>query len=246
MELLTDEMKDVESESPFGQMSTPVFPLDPSHSRYSESSGLSSGTTGAATNRNTSRVYSDYSTPATMSPPKRRQSSCGKAILSTPVDTDFGSKLEKSDSRGSSTANSTDSFDAGPVTLELGSKHKLIASAKASHSLVERKYRQNLNSKMDLLGQTIALSQHFRNKTDTDDKPSPSKLPKAEVLNRAMRYVQRAEIESEACMREIEFLRAKVAAYEKLVHCYNWVQAPFDGPDVQPIGHCRMKSSAIL
>lgn len=61
-------------------------------------------------------------------------------------------------------------------------------------------------------------------KTETQDEqqdvePTPVKARKADILNEAMRYIKQAERDSEAKNKEIDFLRLRFAALEKLVNC---------------------------
>ena len=51
------------------------------------------------------------------------------------------------------------------------------------------------------------------------DVETPVKARKADILNEAMRYVTQAEHDSEAKNKEIDFLRLRLAALEKLVNC---------------------------
>ena len=45
------------------------------------------------------------------------------------------------------------------------------------------------------------------------------KTRKADVLNDAIRYVKQAEVDAATKTKEIDFLRLRIAALEKLVHC---------------------------
>lgn len=92
--------------------------------------------------------------------------------------------------------------------------------AKTSHSIVERRYRENLNTKITQLDETLSGIRHPDGQPgDSKIDEHPNKTSKAEVLTEAMRYVKQAELESEARIKEIEFLRLRVAALEKLVNC---------------------------
>ena len=97
--------------------------------------------------------------------------------------------------------------------------------AKVSHSITERRYRENLNSKIFQLDKTLSSTRHVKEdaqKPDGQDKQSveaPAKARKADVLNAAMRYIKQAEHDGDARNNEIEFLRLRVAALEKLVNC---------------------------
>lgn len=92
--------------------------------------------------------------------------------------------------------------------------------AKSSHSVIERRYRENLNTKITQLDHTLS---DIRHADDQPGKPKiddhPNKTRKADVLNEAIRYVKQAELESQTRIKEIDFLRLRVAALEKLVIC---------------------------
>lgn len=95
---------------------------------------------------------------------------------------------------------------------------------KGSHSVVERRYRENLNTRMTQLDQILtAIHDRSRNAGDLDIGPryteTSGKTRKADVLNDAIRYVKQAEVEAATKTKEIDFLRLRIAALEKLVHC---------------------------
>ena len=100
---------------------------------------------------------------------------------------------------------------------------------KNSHSIVERRYRENLNTRMTQLDLMLtAIHNRSRKAGDLDVGPRHTEIPgktrKADVLSDAIRYVKQADIEGETKTKEIDFLRLRVAALEKLVHS---VTAPF-------------------
>ena len=97
---------------------------------------------------------------------------------------------------------------------DVKSESKAKPSAKVSHSVIERRYRENLNTKITQLDQALTS---IRQAGDPSD--APGKARKADVINEAMRYVKQAKVDGEARTKEIEFLRLRVAALEKLVHC---------------------------
>lgn len=95
---------------------------------------------------------------------------------------------------------------------------------KGSHSVVERRYRENLNTRMTQLDQILtAIHDRTRKSGDLDIGPRHAEMSgkprKADVLNDAIRYVKQAEIEGATKTKEIDFLRLRIAALEKLVHC---------------------------
>ena len=94
-------------------------------------------------------------------------------------------------------------------------KPKAKPSAKVSHSVVERRYRENLKAKIMQLDQALNSTRH----AGEELSEVPSKARKADVINEAIRYVKRSKIEGGAQTKEIAFLRLRVAALEKLIHC---------------------------
>jgi len=108
--------------------------------------------------------------------------------------------------------------DANLVSADIKPEARTLA--KTSHSVIERRYRENLNTKIAQLDHTLSDIRH------ADDPPGdptvddyPNKTKKADVLNEAIRYVKQAELESQTRIKEIDFLRLRVAALEKLVIC---------------------------
>jgi Helix-loop-helix DNA-binding domain len=99
---------------------------------------------------------------------------------------------------------------------------KDLHATKAAHSIVERRYRENLNSKITQLQLALSLARYpvTEPKGHSVDKKSadpPDKLRKAEVLVEAIQYVQRAEREKMVQADETAFLRLRVTAFEKLI-----------------------------
>lgn len=93
-------------------------------------------------------------------------------------------------------------------------------SSKNAHSVIERRYRENLNAKITQLDQVL-ISTREHESFSPDEKPIEvtSKTRKADVLTDAIRYVKQMELESKARMQEISFLRLRVVALEKLMKC---------------------------
>lgn len=98
---------------------------------------------------------------------------------------------------------------------DVGKEFKAKPSAKVSHSVVERRYRENLNTKITQLDQALTLIRQAGEETCE----APGKARKADVITDALRYVKQANLDGEARVKEIDFLRLRVAALEKLVHC---------------------------
>ena len=99
-----------------------------------------------------------------------------------------------------------------PDKLKTSKQETIIEPvAEKPHAAVERRYRENINSKISQLHQMLCVIQvtneeasfHF-NKFNTENS---TKISKADVLSNAMRYVKRAEQEKKAMGEEIKFLR---------------------------------------
>jgi Helix-loop-helix DNA-binding domain len=107
--------------------------------------------------------------------------------------------------------------------------------AKAAHSLVEKKYRENLNTKLTLLHTTLQNARYglkqeddvdsefdFDAEMDPDARPMKglnSKFRKSDVLSDAMSYVDQTEVEVRHMENEIQRLNDRVRTLEKLVRC---------------------------
>lgn len=115
--------------------------------------------------------------------------------------------------------------------------------AKQAHSLVEKKYRENLNTKLQLLHNTLQTAQFGPNryqhdaadsdleldeedsydapqtKTATRQDASNNKFRKSEVLDDAMAYVNQTEVEMRHMETEMIRLSDRVKLLEKLVRC---------------------------
>jgi len=100
--------------------------------------------------------------------------------------------------------------------------------AKQAHSLVERKYRENLNAKIAQLHNTLQSSHYGPKVGQEDDSDNPngpiatipaSKVRKSDVLTEAMNYVNQTEVEMRHMENEIHRLSERVRVLEKLVRC---------------------------
>lgn len=115
--------------------------------------------------------------------------------------------------------------------------------AKQAHSLVEKKYRENLNTKLSLLYTTLQNAQYGPRRyadadsdVDLDDEfdanpdglplpkkcnnsGPPPKFRKSEVLDDAMAYVNQTEVEMRHMEHELLRMNERVKALEKLVKC---------------------------
>ena len=191
----------------------PFSLFDSSSPLSSDSLGSSLGLSKSVSGRQKSCRRSRSS--STSEPPysKKRQSSSRRPVHVSSTDVRSESKPKSTDFQCPKPRKSLDSLDREHAVLESDIKPK--ATAKSSHSLIERRYRENLNSRIVLLGQALATTRKPRNDTDAGNKPTASKSRKADVLNEAVLYVQRAELESDAHVKEIELLKTKVAALER-------------------------------
>ena len=97
--------------------------------------------------------------------------------------------------------------------------------ARTSHCQVERKYRENLNTKFEILRRTIpSMQPSVRSKQlcdggDVEDLDHVVKHRKADILSNATDYVKQLEERNSKMGSEIEFLRSRVKAIEKLINC---------------------------
>ena len=86
-------------------------------------------------------------------------------------------------------------------------------NAKQAHSLVEKRYRENLNTKIVELQK--ALSSSF----DAPPSPESSQVKKSEVLQIAIDYVNQSQLEMRHMTDDVNRLNARVKQLEKLVKC---------------------------
>ncbi|KIW31603.1 uncharacterized protein PV07_03233 [Cladophialophora immunda] len=123
---------------------------------------------------------------------------------------------------------SDDEDDEQPTTKSTApSKADAKQRAKQAHSLVERKYRENLNAKISQLHNTLQAS-HYGPKVGEDGEVEaataanglpPPKVRKSDVLTEAMNYVNQTEVEMRHMENEIHRLTERVRVLEKLVRC---------------------------
>jgi hypothetical protein len=90
--------------------------------------------------------------------------------------------------------------------------------------VVERRYRENLNTKILALQNLLASTRQSQcssgSGSDVDAKESTAcRRRKAEVLVDAMNYIKRAEDEKKGLQNEVEFLKLRIVSLEKLVNC---------------------------
>jgi hypothetical protein len=97
--------------------------------------------------------------------------------------------------------------------------------AKQAHSAVERRYRENLNSKIMDLHQTLVTTEFSSRFSEGADmkpwdskKEGWSKIRKSDILVDAMNYVHQSEIEMRHMSDEIRQSRERIRMLEKLVN----------------------------
>ena len=95
--------------------------------------------------------------------------------------------------------------------------------SKTAHSIVERKYRESLNSKLAQLQQILVTTDDFSQENSQlfDEVPSPSiaKLRKGDILVSTIEYIQHAEIDKRHMSDEINLLRSRITAMERVNEC---------------------------
>lgn len=95
--------------------------------------------------------------------------------------------------------------------------------SKTAHSMVERKYRESINSKLTQLQQTLLTTDGYsqENSQLSDEAPTPSvaKPRKGDILTNTIDYIQHAEIDKRHMSDEIKFLRSRVSAMERVNWC---------------------------
>jgi hypothetical protein len=108
-----------------------------------------------------------------------------------------------------------------------GSRHGTQGTrgTKTAHSIIERKYRENLNAKIAQLQETLTTTDYFAQ----DDSrlsnealaPTAVKPRKGDVLTRTIDYIQHAEIDKRHMSEEIKLLRSQVSALKGPSRCDN-------------------------
>jgi hypothetical protein len=108
-----------------------------------------------------------------------------------------------------------------------GSRHgnQATRGSKTAHSIIERKYRENLNAKIAQLQETLTTTDYFAQ----DDSrlsnealaPTAVKPRKGDVLTRTIDYIQHAEIDKRHMSEEIKLLRSQLSALKGPSKCDN-------------------------
>ncbi|KAK6371501.1 bHLH/Zip transcription factor [Exophiala oligosperma] len=92
---------------------------------------------------------------------------------------------------------------------------------KQNHSVIERRYRDNLNAKINqlhrILQATEANSPLMR--FDTQPPDPGRRVRKCEIMTKALQYVHRSELESRHMQDEVRRLRDQVSSLEKMIKC---------------------------
>lgn len=97
--------------------------------------------------------------------------------------------------------------------------------AKQAHSVVERRYRDNLNGKIMQLHRALVTTDAFSRSTGLPNqdfyasREHRGKVRKSDVMTDAMNYVHQSEVEIRHMTDEIARLSDRVVALEKLVKC---------------------------
>ncbi|EXJ88278.1 hypothetical protein A1O1_05208 [Capronia coronata CBS 617.96] len=97
--------------------------------------------------------------------------------------------------------------------------------AKQAHSVVERRYRDNLNGKIMQLHRALVAAEStprlsgMPNQDFFASRENRAKVRKSDVMTEAMNYVHQSEVEIRHMSDEITRLNDRVRALEKLVKC---------------------------
>jgi hypothetical protein len=105
----------------------------------------------------------------------------------------------------------------------------LTQSRKRGHNAIEKRYRTNLNEKINCLRDGVpALCRHSSSESksgdeaedsdgeEVDSKTGQQKYGKAAVLTRALEYIQHLESTTQRLGSEVDVLKTRVGAFEKL------------------------------
>jgi len=100
----------------------------------------------------------------------------------------------------------------------------LCQSKKRGHNAIEKRYRTNLNDKINELREGVpALCHHFNEDGDEPEdsdedgeEKAAQKYGKAAILTRALEYIQHLESTMQRLGGEVATLRTRVGAFEKL------------------------------
>jgi vacuolar-type H+-ATPase subunit D/Vma8 len=131
-----------------------------------------------------------------------------------------------------------------------------LARAKQAHSVIERRYRDNLNAKIAELHCTLETvspspntmvekSTYPRHDAFAADQQRTPRIRKSDVMTDAINYVHQSEVSMRHMTDEIQRLTDRVNTLEKLVKCEdcvllkNWFMARNQRHDVGQIQYER-------
>ncbi|KAK5203149.1 bHLH/Zip transcription factor [Exophiala xenobiotica] len=93
--------------------------------------------------------------------------------------------------------------------------------AKHNHSVIERRYRDNLNGKITHLHRTLQAAEANSRLTGFEGQYSDPgrRVRKCDIMSTAIHYVHQSEVEIRHMTEEIQRLQERVRGLEKLVKC---------------------------
>jgi len=115
------------------------------------------------------------------------------------------------------------------VVDDLEMRTALCQSRKTGHNAIEKRYRTNLNEKIDCLRQSVPAFPHRSSNSESNDgeeededmdgedsKIGRQKYGKAAILTRALEYIKHLENTTQRLGSEVDLLKNRVGAFEKL------------------------------
>ncbi|OQV10371.1 Helix-loop-helix DNA-binding domain-containing protein [Cladophialophora immunda] len=100
-----------------------------------------------------------------------------------------------------------------------------ILKAKFAHSMIERRYRDNLNRKMMQLHRDLLAAETSPTSPASEFNTSPTgptlsgRVRKSDIMSRAINYIHQSEVEIRHLDDEIKRLQDQVGIFQKLVNC---------------------------
>lgn len=110
------------------------------------------------------------------------------------------------------------SHDSGSNRTSTVSRSK-VRPTKVAHSVVEQRYRDNLNGKIAQLHKTLSTTKDSGSSSSEEEDSVLPRTRKADVLTSAIAYIKTAEKGRNNLENEVEFLKTRIANLEKLVKC---------------------------
>ncbi|PBP20726.1 helix-loop-helix DNA-binding domain-containing protein [Diplocarpon rosae] len=109
-------------------------------------------------------------------------------------------------------------------SVDLGEQPStLCQSRKRGHNAIEKRYRTNLNAKIECLRKGVPslcvsdkISGEGSDGEAVDSKPGKQKYGKAAILTRALEYIRHLESTTQRLGGEVDSLKTRVEAFEKL------------------------------